>query len=76
MRAISRLCAFRDRPAARTISASRRLQADLEDVWMRYRYVTADVFTGHAYQGNPLAVVLDAQGLDTRQMQRIAREFN
>ncbi|KQZ97921.1 PhzF family phenazine biosynthesis protein [Achromobacter sp. Root565] len=43
---------------------------------MRYRYVTADVFTGHAYQGNPLAVVLDAQGLDTRQMQRIAREFN
>lgn len=43
---------------------------------MRYRYVTADVFTGHAYQGNPLAVVLDAQGLGTAQMQRIAREFN
>lgn len=43
---------------------------------MRYRYVTADVFTGHAYQGNPLAVVLDAQGLDAAQMQRIAREFN
>ncbi len=43
---------------------------------MRYRYVTADVFTAHAYQGNPLAVVLDAEGLDTAQMQRIAREFN
>ncbi|MFD4841062.1 PhzF family phenazine biosynthesis protein [Achromobacter sp. NPDC058515] len=43
---------------------------------MRYRYLTADVFTGHAYQGNPLAVVLDAQGLSTAQMQRIAREFN
>lgn len=43
---------------------------------MRYRYVTADVFTGHAYQGNPLAVVLEAQGLSTAQMQRIAREFN
>ncbi|KRC70777.1 Trans-2,3-dihydro-3-hydroxyanthranilate isomerase [compost metagenome] len=43
---------------------------------MRYRYVTADVFTGHAYQGNPLAVVLDAEGLGTAQMQRIAREFN
>jgi len=43
---------------------------------MRYRYVTADVFTGHAYLGNPLAVVLDAQGLGARQMQRIAREFN
>lgn len=43
---------------------------------MRYRYVTADVFTEHAYQGNPLAVVLEAEGLDTAQMQRIAREFN
>src|SRR3546814_5552663 len=43
---------------------------------MRYRYVTADVFTGQAYGGNPLAVVLDAQGLDAAQMQRIAREFN
>ena len=43
---------------------------------MRYRYVTADVFTEHAYQGNPLAVVLEADGLDTGQMQRIAREFN
>ncbi|MEN4919469.1 PhzF family phenazine biosynthesis protein [Achromobacter spanius] len=43
---------------------------------MRYRYVTADVFTGHAYQGNPLAVILDSQGLSTVQMQRIAREFN
>ncbi len=27
-------------------------------------------------QGNPLAVVLDSQGLDTNQMQAIAREFN
>ena len=43
---------------------------------MRYRYVTADVFTCDAYGGNPLAVVLDAQGLDGAQMQRIAREFN
>ncbi|SSW69339.1 PhzF family phenazine biosynthesis protein [Achromobacter agilis] len=43
---------------------------------MRYRYVTADVFTRRTYGGNPLAVVLDAQGLSTAQMQRIAREFN
>ena len=42
---------------------------------MRYRYVTADVFTPQAYCGNPLAVVLDAQGLSAAQMQRIAREF-
>ncbi|MVW80272.1 PhzF family phenazine biosynthesis protein [Bordetella sp. 02P26C-1] len=43
---------------------------------MRYRYVTADVFTRHAYGGNPLAVILDAEGLTTEQMQLIAREFN
>jgi len=43
---------------------------------MRYRYVTADVFTSQAYGGNPLAVVFDAQGMSTAQMQRIAREFN
>lgn len=43
---------------------------------MRYRYVTTDVFTSRAYGGNPLAVVLDAQGLSTEQMQTIAREFN
>ncbi|MBC9907398.1 MULTISPECIES: PhzF family phenazine biosynthesis protein [Achromobacter] len=43
---------------------------------MRYRYVTADVFTSQAYGGNPLAVVFDAQGLSGAQMQRIAREFN
>ncbi|MVW73075.1 PhzF family phenazine biosynthesis protein [Bordetella sp. 15P40C-2] len=43
---------------------------------MRYRYVTTDVFTRHAYGGNPLAVILDAEGLTTEQMQLIAREFN
>lgn len=40
------------------------------------RYVTADVFTDRPFQGNPLAVVLDAEGLSTEQMQAIAREFN
>jgi len=43
---------------------------------MRYRFITADVFTGHPYGGNPLAIVLDADGLSTPQMQRIARQFN
>lgn len=42
----------------------------------RYRYVTCDVFTDTAFQGNPLAVVLDAHGLDSDRMQTIAREFN
>ena len=40
------------------------------------RYVTVDVFTDQAFGGNPLAVVLDAQGLDSAAMQSIAREFN
>jgi trans-2,3-dihydro-3-hydroxyanthranilate isomerase len=43
---------------------------------MRYRYVTADVFTNRPYGGNPLAVVLNAEGLSTEQMQKIARQFN
>ncbi|MFC7053116.1 PhzF family phenazine biosynthesis protein [Hansschlegelia quercus] len=39
-------------------------------------YVVLDVFTGDALAGNPLAVVLDASGLDSGGMQAIAREFN
>ncbi|MBL4927389.1 PhzF family phenazine biosynthesis protein [Fuscibacter oryzae] len=37
---------------------------------------TLDVFTTRRYAGNPLAVVLGADGLTTAQMQTIAREFN
>lgn len=37
---------------------------------------TMDVFTDTPFAGNPLAVVLDAGGLSTAQMQIIAREFN
>jgi trans-2,3-dihydro-3-hydroxyanthranilate isomerase len=43
---------------------------------MQRRYVTVDVFTDRAFGGNPLAVVLDAGGLTTEQMQAIATEFN
>src|SRR3982074_3635524 len=43
---------------------------------MQRRYVTVDVFTDRAFGGNPLAVVLDAGGLSTAQMQAIALEFN
>jgi trans-2,3-dihydro-3-hydroxyanthranilate isomerase len=43
---------------------------------MQRRYITVDVFTDRAFGGNPLAVVLDAQGLTTEQMQAIATEFN
>lgn len=40
------------------------------------RFVTLDVFTGTRLAGNPLAVVLDAEGLDAAAMQKMAREFN
>jgi trans-2,3-dihydro-3-hydroxyanthranilate isomerase len=40
------------------------------------RYVVYDVFTDTALAGNPLAVVLDAEGLTDEAMLRIAREFN
>jgi len=43
---------------------------------MQRRYVTVDVFTNRVFGGNPLAVVLDAEGLSANQMQAIATEFN
>jgi trans-2,3-dihydro-3-hydroxyanthranilate isomerase len=43
---------------------------------MRRSYHTLDVFTDAPLAGNPLAVVLDAEGLDDARMQAIAREFN
>lgn len=43
---------------------------------MRRRFITLDVFTQTRFGGNPLALVFDAQGLDTSAMQSIAREFS
>ena len=43
---------------------------------MRRRYFTLDVFTAERFTGNPLAVVLQPDGLNDRAMQAIAREFN
>jgi trans-2,3-dihydro-3-hydroxyanthranilate isomerase len=43
---------------------------------MPRHYFTLDVFTDRALAGNPLAVVLDSQGLTDTAMQAIAREFN
>ncbi|MEM8556044.1 MAG: PhzF family phenazine biosynthesis protein [Pseudomonadota bacterium] len=42
----------------------------------QYQYRTFDVFTDTRFGGNPLAVVLDATGLTTGQMQTIMREFS
>jgi PhzF family phenazine biosynthesis protein len=41
-----------------------------------YRFLIVDVFTDGPLAGNPLPVVLDADGLDAEEMQAIAREFN
>ena len=43
---------------------------------MQVKFVTVDVFTDRQFGGNPLAVVPDATGLSTQQMQAIASEFN
>jgi len=43
---------------------------------MKRRFVTLDVFTSRRHAGNPLAVVLESEGLDTEAMQAIACEFN
>ena len=43
---------------------------------MQRRYATAYVFTAEPFGGNPVAVVLGAEGLTTTQMQALAAEFN
>jgi trans-2,3-dihydro-3-hydroxyanthranilate isomerase len=43
---------------------------------MQRRFFTLDVFTSRRFAGNPLAVVLESQSLDTDAMRAIAREFN
>jgi trans-2,3-dihydro-3-hydroxyanthranilate isomerase len=43
---------------------------------MRYRYLTADIFTDRPFGGNQLAVFPEATGLDDEQMFALAKEFN
>jgi PhzF family phenazine biosynthesis protein len=43
---------------------------------MKRRFKQVDVFTAIPYRGNPVAVVLDAEGLSTEDMQRIAQWTN
>ena len=43
---------------------------------MARRFKQVDVFTDRPFLGNPVAVVIDAEGLDTAEMQRIARWTN
>lgn len=43
---------------------------------MSYQYYICDVFTDSKFGGNQLAVIPNASGLSSEQMQNIAREFN
>lgn len=43
---------------------------------MKRRLYTLDVFTTKPFAGNPLAVIIDGDGLATAKMQAIAREMN
>jgi PhzF family phenazine biosynthesis protein len=43
---------------------------------MRFDYVQVDAFTDEPLYGNPAAVVFQADGLDGKTMQKIAREMN
>src|SRR5690242_4774969 len=43
---------------------------------MNHRYYTLDVFTTTRFEGNPLAVFTDGDGLSDDLMQAIAREMN
>lgn len=43
---------------------------------MDHRFYTLDVFTTIRFQGNPVAVITDGDGLSLDQMQAIAREMN
>lgn len=43
---------------------------------MTRRFLLVDVFSDRPFRGNPLAVVLDGEGLTTEEMQRITRWMN
>ena len=43
---------------------------------MGYEFTMVDVFSDRPFGGNQLAVFPDAEGIDDRTMQQLAREFN
>ena len=43
---------------------------------MKVAFKQVDVFTSSAFKGNPLAVIMDAQGLSDAQLAAIARWTN
>ena len=53
-----------------------RAPTRFQEIEMLLQFETVDVFTADQFSGNPLAVVLNAEGLSTEQMQAVAAEFN
>jgi trans-2,3-dihydro-3-hydroxyanthranilate isomerase len=55
---------------------ARRARGTNVDAMPTLHYRVVDVFTDRPFAGNPLAVVLDADGEDDADLARIARQFN
>ncbi len=65
----------RSKDALESIGRLRRIRWGVNNLKVT-TYMVTDVFSNSALAGNPLAVVLDEQGMSTESMQAIAREFN
>ena len=61
------------RPAQKYLAAE---SAALTKQFMEHRFHTLDVFTTNRFEGNPLAVITDGDGLSNATMHAIAREMN
>ena len=60
----------------RTCPTGRRSRGRAEYSARVSRFAQVDVFTSGPFSGNPVAVVLDAEGLETEEMQRFAHWTN
>jgi trans-2,3-dihydro-3-hydroxyanthranilate isomerase len=67
---------MKGRSANSSGSDSQAVFSKLPTEHMNHRFHTLDVFTTTRFQGNPLAVITDGDGLSNDQMQAIAREMN
>lgn len=65
-----------DGAGARIWKRTKRSPITLRFHMGQFSFSTLDVFTEERFQGNPLAVVANADGLSAAEMQRIAAEFN
>jgi trans-2,3-dihydro-3-hydroxyanthranilate isomerase len=75
-RFVTQICRIQDRLAKAQITVRSRIGENIKGTCMARRYAIYDVFTSKRLEGNPLAVVFDADGLSSVAMQAIAQEFN